>query len=136
MSFGRHGETLIAFADHKPAAQHHILVIPKSHVRNVRQLDKSAVGLIQSMEKIGHELLDDRAVPTSMRRMGFHISPFNSLDHLHLHVHGLPYKPARQTKYPIAVGKPPRQKGFSWFSEVGQTIRILENGGRVRVLPC
>jgi hypothetical protein len=68
--------------------------------------------------------------------MGFHISPFNTVDHLHLHVHGLPYKGMRQAKYPIATGRSPHQKGLSWFAEVGQAIRILENGGRVRVIPC
>lgn len=129
-------EAFVAFNDYKPAARHHILIIPRPHTTNVRHLRKSATGLVRSMEKIGHQLLDDRAVPAPMRRMGFHISPFNSIEHLHLHVHGLPYKPMRRSKYPIATGKSPRQKGLSWFAEVGQTIRILENDGHVGVLPC
>lgn len=55
-------ETFMAFNDYKPAAQHHMLVIPKLHVRtylsaserrrvlilplgNIRRLEKSAIGL-------------------------------------------------------------------------------------------
>lgn len=69
--------------------------------------------------------------------LGFHIPPFNSVQHLHLHAHGLPYRSLiRRWKYIVALGAGHHDKGFSWFVDVTQTVRILERGQRITVLPC
>jgi len=127
----------VAFRDYNPSALHHYLVIPKRHIDSVKSLSYEDVALVERMMEIGHHILNNLDVPDNSRRMGFHIPPFNSVDHLHLHVQGLPYKSIfRHAKYPVVHGYGRLAKGFSWFSEVTQTIAILQTHGRVKVVPC
>ena len=110
--------------------------------------------IVKSMEEIGHVVLNKLDVPPSERRfnfsfttlehvlidtvrLGFHIPPFNSVNHLHLHVHALPYTTnILAWKYPFRTGYNGYSKGLTWFAEVQQAIQILERGNRVGVLPC
>jgi hypothetical protein len=78
-----------------------------------------------------------KASPMPPNRMGSHIAPFHSVEHLHLHVHALPYKsPWRAVKYPVIPGQGSCIKGFSWFVEIEQAIQILERRKVVQILPC
>ncbi|KAF8556531.1 HIT-like protein [Imleria badia] len=127
----------LAFRDRQPASLHHIQLIPKVHISSVKKLTKLDANMVRRMESIGNDILDKFQVPLTHRKMGFHIPPFTSVQHLHLHVQALPYTSyAAQLKYPVARGSGSFDKGFSWFVEVGQTIRILDKGSTVGILPC
>ncbi|KAG2145322.1 HIT-like protein [Suillus bovinus] len=130
-------EVFVAFRDIRPSAQDHIQLIPKTHIESIKKLSQKDVNMLRRMEEIGHSILDTFNVPVSKRKMGFHIPPFNSILHLHLHVQSLPYNsPIHRLKYPFVRGFGSYEKGFSWFAEIGQAIRILEKGHRVTVTPC
>ncbi|KAH7911360.1 HIT-like protein [Hygrophoropsis aurantiaca] len=127
----------VAFRDHNPSAVHHIQVIPKVHIDSVKSLTRADVNVVDRLQSISHNILDGLGIPISDRRIGFHIPPFNTVNHLHLHVQALPYKSfARRMKYPIAAGIGPYTKGLSWFVEARQALRILDQGGQIRISPC
>ncbi|KIP11088.1 hypothetical protein PHLGIDRAFT_100407 [Phlebiopsis gigantea 11061_1 CR5-6] len=130
-------DAFVVFNDRNPASKHHLLVIPRRHVESVKTLKPSDASMVARMAEIGHDLLDELGVPPGSRRLGFHIPPFNSINHLHLHVQGLPYKSLwRRVKYPYRPGGDATEKGFGWFIEVEQAIRILEKRGSVSIRAC
>lgn len=75
--------------------------------------------------------------PVSHRRFGFHIPPFNSIDHLHLHCLVEPLTFMGRLKYPISGpsphARPPLIKGYSWFVSAQQAIDLLRSNRRIRV---
>ena len=80
---------LLAFRDRSPKAEFHALVIPKRYVPNLYSLTNDDLDLVRDMRRLALDLLEDR-VPRARDAndyvLCFHIPPFNSVDHLHLHV--------------------------------------------------
>lgn len=109
-------DKFIAFYDRDPACRHHVQLIPKAHIRSVKSLTKDDVQLVRDMADIGMDILGKLDVPKDMRKMGFHIPPLNS--------------------YPVAWAGKRHDKGFSYFVDVEQVIRILEKGHAVSISPC
>ena len=80
---------LLAFVDRTPRAPLHALVIPKQYISSVSSLTRQDFQLVQDMQTMAHDLLRDyapNALATGDYRLVFHIPPFNSVNHLHLHV--------------------------------------------------
>ncbi|KAL7445912.1 hypothetical protein ACHAXM_011731 [Skeletonema potamos] len=85
---------LLAFRDRSPKAPLHALVIPKRFIKTVYSLrddndDDDDIQLVQNMRQMGLDLLKQQqpdALATNDYILCFHIPPFNSVDHLHLHV--------------------------------------------------
>ncbi|KAF7773475.1 hypothetical protein Agabi119p4_5642 [Agaricus bisporus var. burnettii] len=65
----------LAFTDIRPAARVHVQIRNR---QSVHSLKKEDVALLRSMRAIGNKILDDHNVNFAMRKMGFHIPPFNS----------------------------------------------------------
>uniref|UniRef100_A0A061RW72 Histidine triad family protein n=2 Tax=Tetraselmis sp. GSL018 TaxID=582737 RepID=A0A061RW72_9CHLO len=93
---------VVAFPDRAPAAKGHYLVIPREHIANGYCLRPSVEGdaeLVRHMADVGWRLLEARH-PRAPRKMGFHMPPFNSVGHLHLHCFALPHCPTwKRVKY-------------------------------------
>jgi len=124
-------DMIIAFHDIRPAAKVHILIIPREHIANVKDLTyKDHKEILERMRVAGVKILKEQGyskpclknenhkisdqiydgsetkdgkevpIPNTLlisnkeydSILGFHIPPFTSVSHLHLHLLGLPFK--------------------------------------------
>lgn len=83
-------EELLEFRDRSPRAPLHALIIPKTrHISGVFDLLPQDLVLLQQMERMALRSIQNmhpQAHANGDYRLVFHIPPFNSVDHLHLHV--------------------------------------------------
>jgi diadenosine tetraphosphate (Ap4A) HIT family hydrolase len=125
--FLKESDNLIAFEDHKPKAKFHALIIPKRYIPTILDLDvnnndnnnidndittsiatntspSSMLSLIEEMGSTAENILEER-YPEEYKNddyiLCFHIPPFTSVNHLHLHV----LAPASQMKSLYRYGK-------------------------------
>mmetsp|Transcript_10618 Transcript_10618/g.15910 ORF Transcript_10618/g.15910 Transcript_10618/m.15910 type:complete len:155 (-) Transcript_10618:107-571(-) len=87
----------VAFQPLKTAGVQHILVVPKHHIKTVKEFSSGEwIDLAMHMGQVGRDLLEffaqeqSRTLEDENLRMLYHRPPFNSIDHLHLHCIELP----------------------------------------------
>eukprot|EP00242_Pyramimonas_sp_CCMP2087_P012097 CAMPEP_0198212166 /NCGR_PEP_ID=MMETSP1445-20131203/25559_1 /TAXON_ID=36898 /ORGANISM="Pyramimonas sp., Strain CCMP2087" /LENGTH=174 /DNA_ID=CAMNT_0043886555 /DNA_START=183 /DNA_END=703 /DNA_ORIENTATION=- len=88
-------DRMVAFHDRSPAADVHILVCSVAHIESAKDLKRGEEDfkLVSDMLDLGKTLIAELA-PQDETQYGFHLPPFNSVDHLHLHCFALPFRPA------------------------------------------
>ena len=79
-------EEIAVFPDRKPAAKHHYLVVPKEHYGNPKSLHSETYKLVERLFEVGTKVLQDNQADLNDALCGYHWPPFNSIQHLHLHV--------------------------------------------------
>lgn len=79
-------EEFMVFPDIHPAAENHYLIIPKTHVGNPKKLGARDLDFVQRMNRVAHKILEQNNGNIEDAKIGFHWPPFNSIEHLHLHV--------------------------------------------------
>ncbi|KAJ3229152.1 hypothetical protein HDU81_005573 [Chytriomyces hyalinus] len=133
-------EKYVAFHDINPSARVHILVVPRRHVENILGLTFRDLVMVREMKAIAHLVLSrDFQVPFKDHHLGFHVPPFTSVAHLHLHGIGRPFKNwVRAAKYPeaknwwLSAGTSVSHTMFGkgrwirWWVEVNEFIGSLE----------
>ncbi|ODO07381.1 hypothetical protein L198_00960 [Cryptococcus wingfieldii CBS 7118] len=120
-------EEFVAFHDRTPRAKEHILVIPRAHAASsVRDLTSQDIPMVRKMLALGCQLVP----PSPPPKAGFHIPPFSSVPHLHLHIFSGPHTFIGKFKYPI-TRHGEGEKGYGWFITPDQVVRILQKGGKI-----
>lgn len=77
-------DQFVAFETIAPASSYHLLVSPRRHIQNIDALTRDDVGLLRDLKSFGlASLTPDQAKDVLL---SFHVPPYNSIDHLHLHV--------------------------------------------------
>ncbi|EKX37765.1 hypothetical protein GUITHDRAFT_154878 [Guillardia theta CCMP2712] len=81
-------ESFIVIKDRSPASKLHLQVIPKIPPvpRDVTSLTKEHSFMVESMHNVAVKQLKDHGYDIGESIIGFHIPPFISVPHLHMHV--------------------------------------------------
>lgn len=114
--------TALAFCDHRPAAPLHGLVIPKRYVKSIHTLSSTEEDLtmLLELEEMGLEVLK-KMVPEAYEskdyRLCFHVPPFISVGHLHLHV----LAPISEMKFPFTAKF---WTGAIWCADVKDVLKL------------
>ncbi|CAE8621042.1 unnamed protein product [Polarella glacialis] len=99
MRDGQRGKTgfyeddlVTCFVPRDPSASLHLLMVPREYVRNADDLQGTRhAALLEHMYAVGRQQLELCARELGLARSSgdssylFHVAPFNSIDHLHLH---------------------------------------------------
>mmetsp|Transcript_30589 Transcript_30589/g.34894 ORF Transcript_30589/g.34894 Transcript_30589/m.34894 type:complete len:192 (+) Transcript_30589:212-787(+) len=82
-------ESVLALQDKYPNAPLHALVIPKKCIKTIRDLKEEDLKLLEEMHDTALEVLRSKS-PLAYKEkdyvLCYHLPPFNSVDHLHLHI--------------------------------------------------
>ncbi|XP_062406380.1 adenosine 5'-monophosphoramidase HINT3-like [Sardina pilchardus] len=80
-------DEMVCFRDVKPGAPHHYLVVPRAHLGNCTSLRREDAPLVLRMVEMAKAVLHMKGISDLQdTRLGFHMPPFSSVPHLHLHV--------------------------------------------------
>lgn len=86
-------DSIVIFADRSPIGRIHLQCISKQHIKNINSLNSSHIELLETMkrEAINYIISVDAEINPNTIKLGFHIPPFTSVKHLHMHCIVPPY---------------------------------------------
>ncbi|XP_058468582.1 adenosine 5'-monophosphoramidase HINT3-like [Solea solea] len=119
-------DQLVCFRDLKPGAAHHYLIVPRRHIDTCKTLQADDVPLVEQMQQMGMKMLEKNKVcDLDDVRLGFHLPPFSSVPHLHLHA----LAPASQMVFRSQLHYGLKSH---WFITVDKVLSQLKTQGRVK----
>jgi diadenosine tetraphosphate (Ap4A) HIT family hydrolase len=83
-------DTLFSFQDRTPRADFHALIISKREIGSILDLSAADLPMLYAMKNMADDLLlldqDEQQDQDDDYKLVFHVPPFTSVPHLHLHV--------------------------------------------------
>ncbi|TGZ50197.1 histidine triad nucleotide-binding protein 3-like [Temnothorax curvispinosus] len=113
-------EDLTCIKDINPVSTHHYLILPKKHIRNAKTLQPEDSELYDKIVAAVDIISEKMNLDPGSTRTGFHWPPFNTVDHLHLHV----ISPIEKMN---AVRKMMFNPNMFWFVSTDYVKSRLEN---------
>ena len=87
-------DQIVIFNDRSPVAVIHLQCIPKRHIKNINELTRNDIGLLNHMYITAKEFIEKNYQQYLLENnviFGFHKPPFYSITHLHMHCIIPPY---------------------------------------------
>ncbi|EGZ30677.1 hypothetical protein PHYSODRAFT_383555, partial [Phytophthora sojae] len=81
-------EHVVVFRPLRPIVPSHVLIVPRAHIRNVNRLAARHRGLLARMHRVAEAVMAKGSLEEydeNPVRYSFHVPPFNSIDHVHMH---------------------------------------------------
>uniref|UniRef100_A0A1B0G2W6 HIT domain-containing protein n=1 Tax=Glossina morsitans morsitans TaxID=37546 RepID=A0A1B0G2W6_GLOMM len=75
----------VIFKDIKAASDHHYLAVPKRHSESLVALTKNDIEIVNTLESGMRTFLATKVIESNETLFGFHMPPFITVEHLHLH---------------------------------------------------
>ena len=88
-------ETVLAFRDLRPQAPTHLLLIPKEHITDVRDLEERHAGMLYDLFQAAAHLAKTEGVDGSGWRLVTNVGRDAGQSVFHLHIHLLGGRPMR-----------------------------------------
>jgi len=79
-------EDVTCIKDINPASTHHYLILSNKHIRNAKTLQPEDSELLDKIVATVNIICEKLDLDPASTRTGFHWPPFNTVDHLHLHL--------------------------------------------------
>ncbi|KAL2714736.1 histidine triad nucleotide-binding protein 3-like, partial [Vespula squamosa] len=79
-------ENVTCIKDINPASDHHYLILPNKHINTAKDLQPTDSKLYDKIIACVHLIAQKQGFDINSTRTGFHWPPFNTVNHLHLHV--------------------------------------------------
>ncbi|XP_038057569.1 histidine triad nucleotide-binding protein 3-like [Patiria miniata] len=108
------------FYDIRPAAKEHLLIIPNCHHGNPKTLTKADIPMVEYLHAVGKGVLEQKGGSLDDARVGFHWPPFNTVEHLHLHM----VYPASGMKFFSSMVY---RNNSPWFATYDWVLQRLKN---------
>jgi histidine triad (HIT) family protein len=86
-------DTVLAFRDLRPQAPTHILLIPKEHVEDLREIDQEHGAMLVDIVKAAAHLAETEGIDESGWRLVANVGPDAGQSVFHLHFHLLGGRP-------------------------------------------